>query len=461
MNFERVGRRRTAIWGFGAEGQAALRVLRRLFPEKPVDLILTEAEAAAWDFGGDPFLTVQTDDPSSGLLAQYQVVIKSPGISAYHPAIEWANFRGSRIVSGTHLWFDEHAEDRTIAITGTKGKSTVSALVAHLLRAGGHRTALAGNIGMPLLELFDPDPAPEVWVIELSSFQTADLGEGVPTVATILNLSPEHLDWHGTAEQYYEDKLAILCDNEVEVAVINAADAELMRRTASVPSRVLFNHGAGWHVSGDWIMDGSVQVLPLSDLPLPGAHNASNVCAALATVEAAGMDARALARHVRSFRALPHRLQPLGEKAGIRYINDSIATTPAAMIEAVRAVAPSGPLALLIGGKDRGLDWRPHAAELAQLAPTVIVGMGEFGKRLVALLAEQGIPPERLAHGEDLAQAMAMATARLPDGGTVLLSPGAPSFDAFRDYRERGERFAELAGFDPALIGRIEGLGIA
>lgn len=460
MNFERLSRRRTAIWGYGLEGQAALRTLRRLFPDKPLGLILTEAEAASWDFSADPLLTVHTEEPSSGLLAQYQVVIKSPGISAYHPAIEWANFRGSRIISGTHLWFDQHADEHSIVITGTKGKSTVASLVAHLLRSGGQRTALAGNIGLPLLDLLEPELPPRHWVIELSSFQTTDLGEGVPSVATVLNLSPEHLDWHGSVEQYYQDKLALLCDNEVEVAVINGADPELLARTADHPRRLLFNHGAGWHVANGWLMDGSVQVLPVAELPLLGEHNASNVCAALATVEAAGLDARALANHVRSFRPLPHRLQPLGERAGLRYINDSIATTPAATVEALRATA-GAPVALLIGGKDRGLDWRRHAPAIVAQQPALVLGMGTFGNRLLPLLAEAGLPTDRLQACADLAEALQQARSRLPAGGSVLLSPGAPSFDAFRDYRQRGERFAELAGFDPAQIGRIEGLGIS
>ncbi len=459
MNFERISRRKTAIWGFGLEGQAALATLRRLFPEKPLGLIVSESEAASWDFAADPLLTVHTEEPSSGLLAQYQVVIKSPGISAYHPAIEWANFRGSRIVSATHLWLDVHADDRIIAITGTKGKSTVSALVAHLLRAGGLRVGLGGNIGMPMLQMLEPDPAPDCWVIELSSFQTSDLGEAVPTVAVVLNLSPEHLDWHGTAEQYFEDKLAILCDGEVEVAVLNGTDTELMNRTQGLPRRVLFNHGAGWHVEDDWIMDGSIQVLDVSDVPLLGAHNLANVCAALATVEAAGFDARALAAGVSTFRPLPHRLQVLGERGGIRYVNDSIATTPSATIEALRALAPA-PIALLLGGFDRRIDWTPFAAAIAALAPHAIIGMGAHGERLVGLLQTHGVPPERLHTRPDLAAAVAHANSLLVDGGTVLLSPGAPSFDAFRDYRERGERFAELAGFDPAELGQIEGLGI-
>jgi UDP-N-acetylmuramoylalanine--D-glutamate ligase len=241
--------------------------------------------------------------------------------------------------------------------------------------------------------------------------------------------------------------------------VLNGADAELMARTKGVPRRVLFNHGAGWHVDDGWIMDGSVQVLAVADVPLLGAHNLANVCAALATIEAAGYDARALAAGVATFRPLPHRLQVLGDRNGIRYVNDSIATTPAATVEALRALAPA-PIALLLGGFDRRIDWSPFLAAIAELAPHAVIGMGAHGEKLVGLLHSHGYEAGRLHTRSDLAAAVAHAGSLLTDTGTVLLSPGAPSFDAFRDYRERGERFAELAGFDPADLGQIEGLGI-
>ncbi len=459
MNIERLGRRKVAIWGYGAEGQAALSVLRQRLPDKPIALIMSEAEAASWDFSVDPLLTVYTEEPTAGLLGQFQVIIKSPGISPYGELFDWARFRGSRFISGTHLWFSEHADDRSICITGTKGKSTVSAMVAHLLRSADQRTALAGNIGMPLLELLDPDPAPEWWVIELSSFQTIELGDAVPAVAAVLNLSPEHLDWHGDLERYYSDKLKVLAGDRADVAVLNAADAELMKRTQHIERRVLFNHGSGWHTADGWICDGSVQVLETAALPLRGGHNHSNVCAALAIAEACGFPARDLAKHLLEFKPLPHRLQLVGEANGKRYVNDSIATTPAATLEALRAFEGE-PVALLVGGFDRGLDWTDFAAAVAAKPPRAIVGIGEQGGRIVDLLTKQGVADCAVLRAADVAAGVTAAEGELAEGGVVLLSPGAPSFDSYTDYRERGQAFTNAAGFDGAEIGDVDGLGV-
>lgn len=459
INLRRIERRRVAIWGYGREGQAALLALRRLFPHKPLGLFVSEAEAEAWDFSVDPLLQVHVGAPTAGALSQYQYVIKSPGISPYDPRIEWAEFRGTRFISGSAIWFAEHARDHTLVVTGTKGKSTTASLIAHLLRAAGVRTALVGNIGAPLIEFLEPEPPPEWWVIELSSYQTRDFG-GVPAVAVVLNLSPEHLDWHGDVERYYSDKLKVLAGGKADMAVLNAADPELMRRTAALQHRLLFNDPGGWHARGTIIHRGDEPILDLGTTRLSGAHNASNVCAALAAIEASGHDARSLARHVQSFRPLPHRLQRLGTRGGIEYINDSIATTPAATLAALASLS-GRPVTLLVGGYDRGVPWDEFAARVQEQPPQAIVTIGAHGERIAALLAgPTGAAPVRVERAVDLADALERARALTPAGGTILLSPGAPSFNEFRDYAERGRRFAELAGFDPAAIGDIEGLGL-
>jgi UDP-N-acetylmuramoylalanine--D-glutamate ligase len=363
---------------------------------------------------------------------------------------------GVRFTSGTALWFAEHAQARTICITGTKGKSTVSALIVHLLRKGGNRIALAGNIGLPLLDLNAPALAPDWWVIELSSFQTHDFG-GAPSVAVINNLYEEHLDWHGTRERYAADKLAIA--THAQRLVVNAQEP-LLRATHDHPARFVFGNGDGWHVAGAAICRGAVQLLPLAHVPLPGLHNANNVCASLAAIEVAGFDAAALAPHVASFQPLPHRLQRLGARDGIDYVNDSIATTPYATIEALRSIADR-PVTVLVGGFDRGIDWQPFVRHVATHAPAAIVTMGANGDAIAAALRQVETSGFALASARTLAAALELARARTPAGGTILLSPGAPSFDQFRDYAERGREFARLARFDPAAITQIDGLGIA
>lgn len=398
---------------------------------------------------------IVTAQPTAADLSTFDVVIKSPGISARKPEILEAQHNGTHFTSGTALWFAEHPQARVIAVTGTKGKSTVTALIAHLLRSLGRRVALAGNIGMPLLELLDPPQSPDWWVIELSSFQTREAA--ALDVGVINNLFEEHLDWHGTRERYVEDKLALAA--AAHTLVVNAAQAEVLARTDAHEHRLAFGAADGWHVADGALQRVSRRVFELPDSPLPGPHNALNLCAALAAVEAAGEDALRAAAHIATFRPLPHRLQTLGERDGRVWIDDSIATTPQATLEALASLGDRR-ATVLIGGYDRGLDWRPFAHAVHSNAPHAIVTMGANGSRIGDILRERG-GAYRLESVQSLADAVRIARALTPAGGVVLLSPGAPSFDQFRDYAERGCEFARVAGFDPAAIGMIEGLGIA
>ncbi len=455
---------RVAIWGYGREGRAALIALRRRLPDQSLTLIGSAAERpqaqADLDaaFGGDAAGAFEwlAAPPDAAVLSAFDVVIKSPGISAWLPDLLDARRNGTRFTSGTALWFAEHPEARVIAVTGTKGKSTTTALIAHLLRGLGRRVALAGNIGLPLLELLDPPRPPDWWVIELSSFQT---GEAAPlAVGVVTRLDEEHLDWHGSRERYVADKLRLA--DAARVLVVNAQQPELLRLTERHPHRRRFAQAEGWHASAAGIARGGVEIAPRAALALPGPHNVLNACAALAAIEAAGEDAVAAATALPRFRPLPHRLQWLGEREDVGYVDDSIATTPQAALEALGSVADAARATLIVGGHERGLDWQPFAQAVRLRPPQAIVVNGANAARIGAVLRETG-GAYRLQVVARLADAVAAARACTPPGGTIVLSPGAPSFDQFRDYAERGRAFAALAGFDPDAIGSIEGLGIA
>ncbi len=450
--FAELAGRRVAVWGHGHEGRAALAALRARLPGQPVTLFCSAAEAGIAAAGG---LQVVTRPPDATALAAFDVVIKSPGISIYRPEVLAAAQAGVRFTSGTALWFGEHPHARVIAVTGTKGKSTVSALVAHLLRALGRRVALAGNIGLPLLELLDPPQWPDWWVVELSSFQTREAGP--VAVGVLNNLYEEHLDWHGSRARYAADKLALTA--VARRLVVNAWQPELLERTAGHPDRHPFGEADGWHPREGAIWRAGKSILERACLPLPGAHNAANLCAALAAVEAAGEDACAAAAAVASFQPLPHRLQTLGEHDGRTWIDDSIATTPQATLEALASLRP-GCTTVLVGGFDRALDWRRFAQRVRDDPPHAIVTMGANGPRIHARLTATG-GDYRLQAAGSVADAVQAARTLTPTGGVVLLSPGAPSFDQYANYAERGRHFAALAGFDPAMIGSIQGLGIA
>ncbi|NCT70148.1 MAG: UDP-N-acetylmuramoyl-L-alanine--D-glutamate ligase [Xanthomonadaceae bacterium] len=467
MRISQLEGKRAALWGWGREGRAAHRAIRERLPALPLTLFCNEAEAADAASLGDAGLSIETQATADSLSA-FEVVIKSPGISPNSPAAVAATASGTRFIGGTSLWFAEHAGDNgvvsnTFCVTGTKGKSTTTSLLAHLLRASGRRTALVGNIGVPMLEVLDPQPAPEAWAIELSSYQTGDVAvSGAhPDVAVVLNLFPEHLDWHGSEARYIEDKLKLVTGAHPRIAVLNAADPRLAALRLPHSEIRWFNRADGWHLREDDLYRGDVFVMDTRPLPLPGRHNRSNLCAVLTALEATGIEARPLAAHAQSFRPLPNRLQVMGTRDGITWVNDSISTTPHATLAALDCFAGRR-IALLVGGHDRGVDWSEFAEHMRDGAPATIVTMGANGPRIHALLApvaqEAGFT---LMAAGTLPEAVAAARAALGEGGVVLLSPGAPSFGQYKDYVARGRHFAELAGFDPDAITAIPGLGIA
>lgn len=458
MRLAELASRRIAILGFGREGRAAWQLLRSRFPHRQLTLFCSPGErdeALQWH---DAALDIVTEPATVETLRTFDAVIKSPGISPYRPPVSEAIAAGVHFISGSAIWFAEHVGAKTICITGTKGKSTTSALTAHLLRSLGVRTALCGNIGLPLLELMHPEPAPECWVIELSSFQTRDF-DGAPTVAVVTNLIEEHLDWHGSVEHYVDDKLRILGTDPHTRRVLNAQDAQTLARIGSADAD-WFNRDDGWHVGATHLLWRGTAVIARSELALAGAHNAANACAALTAIAAAGHDAMAAVPALRSFVPLPHRLQTLGTQDGIEYVNDSIATTPQATMAALEHFAGRR-IALILGGQDRGLDWTALRDYLIAHPPLAVVCTGATAERVVPLLGAAPALRERLHRSESFDDAFRTAHRALQNPGVLLLSPGAPSFGQFRDYVERGKLFARLAGFDPEAISGIKGLGIA
>ena len=463
-----------AVWGGGREGRAALAALRRRDPDRALHWIVTAAELEpcrqfAVDAVPGP-VTVHAEGAADAMLGHFDLVVKSPGISLYRPDIVAARHAGTRFTSGSAIWFADHAQARTICVTGTKGKSTTAALIAHLLRGGGQRVALAGNIGRPLLDL-ELEAEPDWHVIELSSYQSADL-DIAPGVALLTNLVEEHLDWHGSLERYRHDKLRLLA----RAAAVVAPDGIAVQTTGRLHR---FDVAEGWQVAGAQIRFAGQDRLSIANLPLPGRHNAVNLCAALAAIDAAGVDAAALLPQVAGFQPLPHRLQELGLREGIVAVNDSIATTPAAMLAAWQCYRDR-PLVLVVGGHDRGLDWSAAVQALARQPPLRVCAQGANGVRIAALLREAGVPVSvhddlaaavregqavltqhlrraSLAHGGDAGG----AAGNNHNAGVLLLSPGAPSFPQFSDYTARGRAFAAAAGYDPAGIAQMQGLGVA
>jgi UDP-N-acetylmuramoylalanine--D-glutamate ligase len=419
------------------------------------------AVAGVGDEGDD----VVGDAKVVAALSTCDVVVRSPGVSVYRPELRAVREGGAPVTTPTALWLAERGGERVIGVTGTKGKSTTAALAAHLARAAGRTVQLAGNIGVPALDLLDDEPA-DVTVVELSSYHTADLESG-PEVAVVTSLFREHTDWHGSEEAYRADKLRLLGLPGVRVAVVNWRDGRLrdelqslgypQRDGASAAGREaaaaiaghvtpeLFRYAVPerWDVLGHGIARGGELRANGSELPLRGEHNALNLCGALTALEALDI-APVLPAALEGFQPLAHRLQPIAERDGVLWIDDSISTTPESTLAAL-ASFPGRELILIGGGQDRGQDYGRLARSLAGMGATVI-GVPTTGPRLIAAVRDAGAPAERALGAADMAEAvvMARAAARALPGAAVLLSPAAPSYDNYRNFEQRGERFREL-----------------
>ncbi len=434
-----------AILGTGREGRAAWAYLRSRLPEIQLTLV-DEAPP-------DPSFTAQltgkdrllTGPLSRAGLEDYDVLIRSPGISPYRSSLRHAREAGAIVTTPSNLWFAAHRGQNTVCITGTKGKSTTSALLAHMLRACGYRVRLAGNIGKPLLDCDDRDV--DWWVIELSSYQLADL-EASPTVSVLLNLSVEHLDWHGDEEAYRSDKLRLVDLAGDRMLIANQSDKVLREALSSRRDVTWFNSARGLRAEGQRICDGDSKLGIRMPRGLPGRHNLSNTAAALTVIRQIGGDFSTACHAVSSFRSLPHRLQPIGEQNGVRYINDSISSTPVATAAALEALSGET-VTLIVGGLDRGVDWAPYMDTIGATPPEAVISVPDNGPAIIEVFRRSGIiPAKRLHEVSGLAEAVSLAQRITPAGGVLLLSPGAPSFPRFRDYRDRGGQFARLCGFD-------------
>jgi UDP-N-acetylmuramoyl-L-alanine---L-glutamate ligase len=448
VRFSELEGSRVGVWGAGREISSFAAQLSKRLPAARIVVAAFDQPPAGGvgeALGTSPPPLVARGEARAAL-SGCDVVVRSPGVSIHRPELAALRRAGVPVTTATSLWLAEREGRRVLGVTGTKGKSTTAALAHRIARAGGERVELAGNIGRPALELLDADPD-ALAIVELSSYHVADLAVG-PEVATITNLYAEHADWHGSEQAYRAEKLRILELPGVGRAVLPARQPELaMAPTAA--ERRLFGEPAGWDVlDGDLARAGEIR-LAAADLPLPGEHNALNLCAALTALEAAGVTLPApLAPALAGFEPLAHRLQTVADSGGLTWVDDSISTTPESALAAL-ASFPGRPLVLLGGGQDRGQDYTALGTELARLGAT-LVAMPSTGPRLLAAAREAGLPAARALAAEDLSGAVAIARELAVPGAVVLLSPAAPSYDRFRDFEERGERFAALARTPPA-----------
>jgi UDP-N-acetylmuramoylalanine--D-glutamate ligase len=386
-----------------------------------------------------PEAPVATGGFDAGLLERAALVVVSPGVSPSEPICAAARQRGLEVVGDIEL-FARAADAPVIGITGTNGKSTVTTLVGQMAERAGIRVRVGGNLGTPALDLI-AGAAPELYVLELSSFQLDSTFTLRLVAATVLNVTSDHMDRYPDMASYAASKARIF--ERCGTAVINADDArvpDMVRggqrvRSFSVAAGGAANYRLERRGDASWLVCDGEPLLPLSALRIAGLHNAANALAALALGDAAGLPRAAMLETLRSFAGLPHRSQWLAEVAGVRYVNDSKGTNVGATVAAIDGLP--GTLVLIAGGDGKGQDFAPLAAVCRERVRAVVL-IGRDAPLLEAALADS-CATARCATLED---AVREAARRAVPGDTVLLSPACASLDMFRDYAHRGDAFA-------------------
>jgi UDP-N-acetylmuramoylalanine--D-glutamate ligase len=380
----------------------------------------------------------------SALLDGIELVCISPGLSLEEEIVREALQRRIPVLGDIEL-FAWHVRGRTrakvIAITGTNGKSTVTSLAAHLLRTAGVDCEAAGNIGPAALAALAARKAPPaVWALELSSYQLETTWSLEPDAACMLNLTEDHLDRYAGIEEYGAAKARVFMGSGVQV--VNRDD----RRSAAMaqPGRPRMSFGldappVGWDlgVRGGALVQGEEAFFEADRLPIHGGHNLSNALAACALARAMGVPLRALAEGLRSFKGLHHRLELVARRRGVDWYDDSKGTNVGAAVAAITGLRR--PVFLIAGGEGKGQDFSPLALPVSQFARKVLL-IGRDAPLIERALASTGVATQRFGA---LQEAVAAAAREAAAGDVVLLSPACASFDMFRDYRHRGEVFAE------------------
>ena len=386
-----------------------------------------------------------------GRLANAGLLVTSPGVPPSAKPLAFAREHRVPIASEVEVALNFLEGARIIAITGTNGKTTTTALIAHLLRGLDLEAVEAGNIGTPLSEIAIREQQPKWISLEMSSFQLHDTPSLKPVVGVLTNLSPDHLDRYASAEEYYADKARLFANADGESSwVVNRDDKAVMRMAEHVAGHKfefsLLEEADGWvdPQTGQLTLLGA-PLIARTDLPLLGQHNVANTLAAALAVMAADRShqtqkaRKGLAKAIESFRSLPHRLELVGEFGGVQWINDSKATNVSSTAVAIDGM--ERPTVLLLGGRHKGEAYTPLAESVKRKVKRVIA----YGEAASIIAKDLRPVVDVVRLGSDFDEVMRAARAAARAGEAVLLSPACSSYDMFSNYEERGERFRELA----------------
>lgn len=444
------------VCGLGRSGVAAAKALMarqahlvlsdaRPLEELPEELRAWPSEQVRVDAGGHSRACLDGD-----------VVVISPGVPIDLPILQAAMADGVPVLGEVELAYRLRPEVPVVAITGTNGKTTTTALTAAILAEGGLVAPACGNIGVPYVGVIDQVPQADAYVVEISSFQLEAVDAFRPRAAAFLNFSDDHLNRHGTREVYLETKARIFRRQQGDdVSLLNADDPVVAALAGSLASNVRYFSGrrpVGWGVGVEegWlrVFEGGVgqDLMPLEEIQLKGAHNLENVAAACGLALAMGVAPGAIRRAVGAFGGVEHRIEPVATIEGVAFVNDSKGTNYDASLKAMEAYEGS-PLILMAGGRDKGGHIKAWADGVVQRCKAVVL-FGEAAPYFERVLKEAGA--SKLLLAGDLKEAVRLAHAEAEAGEVVLFSPACTSFDMFNNFEERGRAYKtlvhELAG---------------
>ncbi len=439
MTLDELVQTKFLLLGYGVTHAALAKELRRRFANLPLaiadenpNLVLPEMHNVTV-FKGPDYLAH---------LEEYEVIIRSPGIP-YHPALEGA---AERITTSTQLFFDE-LRVRTpgaacIGITGTKGKSTTAALTHMVLKNADRKSFLIGNIGLPEWETIEKINNESIAVYEFSSYMLHDF-HGRPDIAVLLDIFPDHLNWHGSYRAYREAKSHItLYQTEDDMLVYHASYPDVTAvALASHAKKVPVNTSDGVHVEESYFMDGTKPLFPRSSLAIPGMHNAENAAAVIAIAQTIGIGTSAIESAFKAFSGLPHRLEYVGTYGDILFYDDAISTTPESTMAAVRTFGKSLG-SLILGGLDRGYDYTPLAQLVAEVKIPVVVLLPGGREKIKNALREARYDGT-VKEAADMQEAVRHCFENTPAGRIALLSTAAPSYDLFKNFEDKGDQYKE------------------
>lgn len=418
---------KVAIAGYGVEGEASYQYYVSLGHEVT---IVDEHESPKNPLPEGAKTIIGTS--AFEKLDDYDLVIRTPSLPPYR-----INTKGN-IWSATNEFFDK-CPAMIIGVTGTKGKGTTASLIASILRASGRKVYLVGNIGLPALTALPEITKDDVVVYELSSFQLWDAVKS-PQIAVVLMIEPDHLDVHESFEEYIEAKSNIVRHQTSDGVAIYHPTNPYAKQIAESGQGVCIPYGTpdgtGAYVEDDMFKAGGNDICPVGELKIPGVHNQDNACAAITATMLLSDDTGAIATGLRTFEGLPHRLKFVAEKNGVKYYDDSIATTPGSAIAAMKAF--KGPKVIILGGSDKGAEY-DNILTYCKDNNVSVIAIGETGRRIYKQAQAMGIEVRRVEGLMD--EVVAAASEMSEEGGVVILSPASASFDQYKSYADRGESF--------------------